>query len=194
MIFSPFFAPFMLLPVIILGSIVGVIVMAFAVVGGPSPCAPGGGPIVISEANADSFEQKWDEFDAALDAGTSATVTFTESEISSRAIRDAEGRVDDQDFLQDFRVCVHDGYGEFSGSLNFPSFLDMKFKVRGTAYIDKTLNVDVDDIDVGNLPGFVDNWVRSIPDNTTEVLDEDDFGHSYVLTLREGEAQIAGTP
>lgn len=192
-VFPPFFAPIFFLPFIIVGAFLAAIVAGFAVIGGPDPCTPGGAAIVISEQHADAFERKWEEFDATLDAGSPATVTFTESEVSSRAIREAEG-IDDEDFLQDFRICIHDGYGEMSGTLNFPGFLDTKFRARGTAYIDKTLNVDIDDVDLGSIPGFLDDWIRGIPDNTAEVLDEDDFGHTYELTLREGEAHIAGTP
>jgi hypothetical protein len=168
--------------------------MRFAVVGGPSACEPGGATIVISEQNADAFQQKWDAFDATLDAGSAATVTFTESEVSSRAIRAAEGSVDDQDFLQDFRICLHDGYGEISGNVNLPSFLDMKFRARGTARLGPHLIVDVDTVEVGSIPGFVEDWASDWIDDTVDVFDEEDLEHHYVLTLREGEAQIDGTP
>ena len=192
------FAPFVLLPLFIVSFFValfvGIVLMVFAVIGGPGACDPGGGLIVISEQNADTFQAKWDAFEATLDAGSPATVTFTESEVSSRTIRAAEGPVDDQDWVQGFRVCLHDGYGEISGTVNLPVFTDVKFKLSGTARIEDTLQIDVDDVQVGSLPGFLDNWIGSWPDDTADVLDEDDFEHNYVLTLREGEAQIDGAP
>jgi hypothetical protein len=186
--------PFLLAPLIFFAMIIGLIAGTFAIVGGPSPCEPGGGPIVVSEANADSFQQKWDAFDAALDAGSPSSVSFSESEVTSRAIRAAEGDVDDQDWLQDLRVCLHDGEGEISGTVNLPSFLDLKFKARGTAFIGETLNVNVHEVEVGSVPGFIDGWVRAMVDDTVEVLDEDDFEHNYTLTLSEGEARVDGTP
>lgn len=192
------FGPFFLLPLFILAFFVALIValvtVPFVVIGGPSACEPGGAAIVISEQNADAFQQKWDAFDAALDAGTPATVTFSESEVSSRAVRAAEGRVDDQDFVQNFQVCLHDGYGEISGSLNLPAFLDTRFKVRGTATIEDNLVVKVDRAELGSIPGFLEDWASDRIDDTIDVLGEDEFGHHYVLTLREGEAQIDGTP
>jgi len=193
--FSPLYAPFALLPVVVLSAIVGLIVMGFAVAGGPDPCEPGGAePIVISEANADSFQQKWDEFEGTLDAGSSASVTFTESEVSSRAVREAEGKVDDQDWLQEFRVCIYDGEGAISGTLNFPGFLDIKFRAEGTAYITDQLRIKPEKVEVGSIPGFIGDWVDASPDDDVELLDDEDFEHTYELTLSPGEAQIAGTP
>jgi hypothetical protein len=193
-LFSPFVAPIFLIPLTILSVIVGVIVMGFAVVGGPSACDPGGGPIVLSEANADSFQQKWDAFDASLDAGTPATVTFTESEISSRAVRAAEGDIDDQDWIQDFRVCIYDGEGAISGTVNLPGFLDIKFRAKGTAYITDQLRVKPEKVEVGSIPGFFGEWVDASPDDDVDLFEKDDFEHDYTLTLREGEAEIVGTP
>lgn len=196
MFLSPFALPIFLLPVTILGVFAGLIVMGFAVVGGPSACEPGGSqPVVLSEASADSFQRKWDDFDTTLDSGSPATVTFTESEIASRAMRDAEGDLNDLNWLQNFRVCLHDGYGEISGTVNLPSFLDLQYKAKGTAHISDNLVVDLDKVEVGSIPGFVSNWVGDSPNNDVDLLDKDYFAdHSYTLTLREGEAEIAGVP
>jgi hypothetical protein len=192
------FAPFFFLPLFLfmlfVAFVVGVVVMAFAIVGGPDACTPGGGPIVVSEANADAFQTKWDAFDATLDSGATASVTFTESEVTSRAIRVMEGDLDDQDFLQNFRVCLHDGYGEISGTVNMPAFTDVKYRVRGTAQIDRELKVNVEEVEVGSVPGFFTDWLGDRIDRTADLFDEGEFDHRYVLTLSGGQAQIDGTP
>ncbi len=47
--------------------------------------AVSGSALSVSAANAASFQQKWDDFDALLDGGTPSSVVFNESEVSSRA-------------------------------------------------------------------------------------------------------------
>ena len=73
---------------IVSGLVVLVVVAVVAVVGlsmagAPSPsCADG--TIAVSKAAEDSFNAKWAAFDAAVRQGGSATVTFSEEEVTSR--------------------------------------------------------------------------------------------------------------
>ncbi len=187
------FLPF--IPILFFFSVIfGGIAFGLVVTGGPDECAAGGSdPIVFSQANADSFQQKWDAFDAALDGGSPASVTFTESEVSSRAwwvvVDEAE---EADDIFEGPRVCLHDGYGEVSATLDLPGFLDVKMKARGTAEITDELVVDIDDLDIGNVPGFLSDWLNA--EDIRGDLTDQHLEHNYTLTLREGEARVDGTP
>ncbi|MEE8346245.1 MAG: hypothetical protein V3S20_02740, partial [Dehalococcoidia bacterium] len=89
------------------------LILAFS--GGPGPCTTDGDLIILNAANADGFQQKWDDFDAVLDGGSPSSVSFSESEVTSRAdqyIRD-ETNVD----FADVRICIHDGFGEATAKL-----------------------------------------------------------------------------
>jgi hypothetical protein len=168
------------------------VILAFS--GGPDPCTPGGGPITVNAANADGFQQKWDAFDVILDGGSPSSVTFNESEVTSRAdqyIRD-ETDVD----LKDIRICIHDGVGEATGSLEAILGLDTDVKISGTLDLsgDHPVAVDVD-IDIGNVPGFVTNAIEGfVEDAVDEALKDIDLSHTYTPILTEGNAQIDGVP
>lgn len=189
----PIFLPF--IPIVLFFSlVVGGIVGGLAITGGPDACTAGGSEeIVISQAHAESFDQKWDDFEATLDAGQPATVTFSESEVSSRARAEIDDSLDaDDPVFEGPRICLHDGYWEMSATLDFPSFLDVKMMVRGTAEITDELRIDIDHVDIGNIPSFAGDRIDA-GDWNDDVTDED-LEHTYVLTLTEGVATVEGTP
>ena len=173
--------------VVVLVVVVGVL----AFTGGPAACTPGGGAIEISDANAQSFDAKWDALDAALAAGPSS-ITLNESEVTSRANRYTDDRGGD---VSDVRVCIHDGYGEVTGSVD--AFLASgNFKAKGTVnLLGGRPVVDFQDIEVGNVPGFVLAPLEGVvEDAIQELLDDISLAHTYAPTLTEGQAQIDGTP
>jgi len=183
------------IPILFFFSVIfGGLAFGLVVTGGPDECTAGGSePIVFSQANADSFQQKWDAFDTTLDAGRPATVTFTESEVSSRAWWEIVDESEDADeFVDGPRVCLHDGYGEVSATLELPGFLDIKMKATGTAEITDELVIYIDDLEIGNVPDFVSDWLNA--EEIQADLTNQHLEHNYVLTLREGEAQVNGTP
>lgn len=163
-----------------------------AYTGGPGDCTPGGGAIEISDAQAASFDTKWDQLDASLDGGAATAISLTESELSSRAdqyIRDHSGDI------SDVRVCVHDGQGEVTGKVD--AFLgSIKFKAKGS--VDLTgghPEAHFDDIEVGNVPGAVLGLLEGIvEDAIQELLDDINLSHTYTPSLSEGSAAIQGTP
>ena len=168
------------------------VLLAFS--GGPGPCTPGGDPITVNAANADGFQQKWDGFDAVLDGASPSSVSFDESEVTSRAdqyIRD-EADVD----FNDIRICIHDGSGEATGSLEAILGLDTNVKISGTLDLSGDTPVaQIDDIEIGNVPGFITNAIEGfIEDAVDEALEDIDLKHTYTPTLTEGEAQIDGLP
>ncbi len=87
----------------------GIAITILAFSNGPGACTPGGDIILVNAANADTFDQKWDALDAALDGGSPSSATFNEIEISSRA--DQYFRKEKALDFGDVRVCIYDGYG-----------------------------------------------------------------------------------
>ena len=165
-----------------------------ALSGGPGPCTPGGGPITVNAANADGFQQKWDGFDVVLDGGSPSSVSFNESEVTSRAdqyIRD-ETDVD----LADVRICIHNGFGEATAKLETILGLETKVKIKGNLDLSgdhpEALNLE---IDIGNVPGFITNAIEGfVEDAVDEALEDINLSHTYTPTPTEGNAQIDGVP
>ncbi len=181
--------------VIILAVALGGVIGGLAITGGPADCQPGGGPIVVSDALSDAFQQKWDEFDATLDAGSPASVTFSESEVTSRAVNWINNE-DGPDF-DDAQICFHDGYGEATGTLRSWGIFDVKFQLRGTAELTgNRLLIDIEDIDIGNVPDPLHLWFEGqLEDPIEEGLDNLGLEpHSYTLTLTEGSVTVEGVP
>ena len=181
-------------------STVLVIIVAFVVItgilafsGGPSPCTPGGtAPIEDNDANAVAFDAKWDQMDATLDGGAPASITLTESEITSRAnqfIKDEGGDIGS------VQVCIYSGSGAATGQVDLPVG-DAKFKVTGTVSLSGPHPVaEFDDIEVGNIPGVVmDPFESAVEDAIQELLDDIDLTHTYTVELQPGQAVISGMP
>jgi hypothetical protein len=173
--------------------ILAVVVFVLAAAGGPGECTPGGTEIVISDANADAFDRKWDGFDSVLDAGSPSSVVINESEASSRAQRFVE---EEAGAIDNVRVCIHDGFGEVTGSVD--AFLGMSadFKASGTINLGGAHPVvDFDEIEVGSVPGFVLAPFKSlVEDAIEELLKKVDLEHRLTPTLSEGQATIEGVP
>ena len=178
------------LTVVIIG-VVGLL----AVTGGPESCTPGGGPIEVSAAMSDRFQQKWDQFEESLDAGAPASVTFSESEITSRAVNWIDNE-DGPDF-DDVQVCIHDSVGEATGGLQGWGPFNVKFLIRGTAEIvGDDLFIVIEDVEVGNVPGLLTSVFEGEAEGP---IDEglDDLGlapHTYTITLTEGSVTVDGQP
>jgi hypothetical protein len=176
--------------------ILGAVTTALAYSGGPGHCTPGGGQITVNDANADSFDKKWDEMDTILDGGSHASITLNESEISSRAERYFGEK--DLDF-EEVRVCIHDGYGEATGKLDYGLFgLQVELMLTGTMDLTgDTPKVVLDSIEFGSVPDvFIDIYDAILPttNSVDDALDDIELKHTYTPTLTEGQAQIEGVP
>ena len=199
---SFFFATWAGRVILVIGSIIiltvalGGVLGGLAITGGPGDCEPGGvGPIVVSDALSDAFQQKWDVFDATLDAGSPAAVSFSESEVTSRAVAWINNE-DGPDF-DDARICIYDGYGEATGTLRSWGIFDVKFKLRGTVALrgDRLLT-DIEDIDIGNVPDPLHLWLEGqLEDPIEEGLDNLGLEpHTYTIVLSEGSVTVEGVP
>ncbi len=187
--------------VLIIGSLIiltvalGGVIGGLAITGGPADCTPGGGPIEVSDAMSDRFQGKWGQFKESLDGGTPASVTFSESEVTSRAVNwiNNEGGPD----FDDAQICMHDGYGEATGTLRSWGPFDVKFKLRGTVELTgNRLLTDIEDIDIGNVPDPLHLWLEGqLEDPIEEGLDNLGLEpHTYTVTLTEGSVTIDGVP
>jgi hypothetical protein len=172
--------------------IAGAGVAAMALTGGPGPCTPGGGAIEISDAHAQSFDTKWDGLDAALAGGGSSSITLTESEVSSRANKYIDDKGGD---VNDVQVCIHDGYGEVTGSVDV-AVGSGKFKAKGAVALNAGRPVvDFQDIELGNVPGFaLAPFENAVENAIQELLDDITLEHTYAPSLSDGQAEIDGTP
>lgn len=180
------------LGLILIAVILGVTTASLMATGGPGACQPGSGRFTVNQANSDAFIAKWDAFDEALNNGTSGFATFNESEIASRA----ESWANEEDVpFEDIRACLHDGYGEASATLHVLG-MDVKVRVKGTLDLSgDNPEARVDDISVGNVPGFLMAPVEAIVDRSLdEALNDLEIDHDYSLTLKEGEATLGGRP
>ena len=165
-----------------------------ALSGGPGRCTPGGDPITVNADNAAMFQEKWDAFDVILNGGSPSSVTFNESEVTSRADQYISEETD-LDF-EDVRVCIHDGFGEATGKLEAILGLETKVKVKGNLDLTGDHPVAQDlEIEIGNVPGFITNVIEGfVEDSFDEALEDINLSHLYTPTLTEGEAQIGGVP
>jgi hypothetical protein len=172
--------------------IAGVGVAELALTGGPGQCAPGGAAIEVSDAQARSFDVKWDELDAELAGGGSSAITLTESEISSRANKYIDDNGGD---VNDLQVCTHDGYGEVTGSVDV-AVGSGKFKAKGSVALNGGRPVvDFQDIELGNVPSFALGPLEgAVEDALQELLDDISLEHTYSPTLQEGSATIEVAP
>ena len=181
--------------IVILAVALGGVLGGLAITGGPADCQPGGGFITVSDTLATAFQQKWDAFQAALDGGSPASVTFDESEVTSRAVAWINSE-DGPDF-DEARICIHDGYSEATGTLDGPAFFDVKFKLRGTVELmGNGLFTVIDDVDIGNIPDPLTSLFEGQADGPIEE-GLDNLGlqpHTYTVTLTEGSVTINGQP
>ena len=172
-------------------AIVGIIL---ALAGDPGRCDSGDRVINISDAEAQSFQSKWDGLDAKLGGGQSGSISLTESEISSRA---ENYFTDENDTpVKDVVVCLQDGKGEGSGTIESPIGINAKVKISGTMALDGGHPVAIiDNIEVGGVPGFMLSPVEGfIEDIIKNQLDDINLDHKYQAVLTEGKAEINGTP
>lgn len=194
----------MLQPIRLLAALLGIIVIGaplvavglfiIAVVGDPGTCEAEDRPIVLSDSAAASYQTAWDGFQATLDSGQAATVTLNETEVSSRA----QQWLDERDApITELRICFTDGGAGASAKLDAPFMPgDIDVLVRGTLILTgDQVEVDIDELEVGGLPGPLNDPVQSfvedvIADETIDLELERD----YQLAFSEGSVTVSGQP
>jgi hypothetical protein len=154
-------------------------------------------------ALAADWQASWDAFNAALDAGQESSVSFDESHVTSRANTFLDEK--DVPVVSDVTICFGDGTAEAYGKAEVPGLagvpifgglFDAKARIRGTMDLSGSEPmIEIDDLDVGNVPGPVANRVRDrIEDAVNDALADFDVEHHYTVTFTEGLVTVAGTP
>ena len=130
--------------------IAAIVVVALTFTGSPSACSDRN--IDVSEPARVRLADKWETFEEEA-AQRSATVTFDESEVTSRAVKWGD---DEGIGLDNIRVYLcQDGYAEATATFTGPG-PNIDILARGTLDLTGARPViDVQDVKIGNLPGFV---------------------------------------
>jgi hypothetical protein len=194
MIFSPFrlvLAAIGGIVTVVVVLVVLVVVMAFA--GSPGECDSGDREVQVNPAAAQQFQAKLDQFDEQLDAGQPASITFDESEATSR------GRefLDERDApIDDLKICLNPEGPSASGRVDVAIGLDLDVKVSGSADLTGAHpRVDDIDIDVGRVPGFIPGGLEGlVEDVINDQLDHIDIEHRLSISFGEGTATLSGQP
>ncbi len=197
--------------VVVVGVIVLGVLAASGDFGKPTECTaaePGaGGTIQIRGVSSDSsvaaqWDAKWKTFDNQLDSGQAATITFTESEVTARAVSYLKAK---DAPLDEVVVCFHEGGAEARAKVELPTLADIPVigsafetnaKVKGTIDLSGPHPVvEITEIEAGNLPGFVSDQVKNnVKDVINNRLDDLNLSHNYSVTFTEGSVAVSGQP
>ena len=182
-----------------IGAVVGLVValsILFAVLafaGSPGECDSGDREVESSPALAQQLQAKLDQLDAQLNAGQAASITFDESEATSRGRQFLE---DENAPIADLKICFNSDGPSASGNLNAVLGLDVTAKVSGDLSLDgEHPRVDSLDIDVGAVPGFVTGGLAGgIKEVINDQLEHISIEHQLSITFGEGTATLSGQP
>jgi hypothetical protein len=157
-----------------------------------------------TELLANSFGNSLEEAQDAVDSGQgSATATFSESEVTSRASEFFEAR---DAPLSDIVICFHDGYSIARTTFEVPALHDIPaigddiFVVTATAegsisFEGERPSIDITDVEAGNLPGFAtDEIADQIENEVNDRIDDLQLDYTYEVTFTEGEATLTVRP
>lgn len=178
--------------VVVAAPIAAIAFFVLAVAGSPGSCEAEGQAVVFTPGQAGSFQEKWDQFDAAVAAGPGSTVVFSESEVTSRA----RFWIDEHDVpVSEFLVCINAEGPAASGKVDVPFFPgDIDVLIRGTLDLrGEHPKAVIEEFEIGGLPGPVAEMVEElveklIDDQTVQI----DLKHDYHATFGEGEVTITG--
>jgi hypothetical protein len=166
--------------VVLGGLVIGIIL---TVTGNPKPCVDR--TITPSTAAATALRADWDAFKAAAAAGP-ATVTFSETQVTSRGVE----YIDEKDApVEDLQVYFcPDGTAQATGKVKALG-LSANVVVSGTLDLSgEDPRIVVDSVKAGNLPGFLGTRV------VNTVLDQGDlreFEFSVRLTsISYGDTEV----
>jgi hypothetical protein len=176
-----------------LAVILAVVVLAAAFAGSPGECDSGDRQVESSPALADQLQGKLDQLDAQLDAGQAASITFDESEATSRGRRFLD---DENAPIADLKICFSSDGPSASGNLDAVLGLDVTAKVSGDILLDgEHPRVDNLDIDVGAVPGFAAGGFEGVVEDViNDQLEHISLDHQLTITFGEGTATLSGQP
>jgi hypothetical protein len=173
--------------------VLAVVVLVAAFAGSPGECDSGDRKVEASPALADQLQAKLDDLDAQLDAGQAASITFDESEATSRGRQFLE---DENAPIADLKICLNPDGPSASGNLDAVLGLDATAKVSGDIFLDGAHpRVDNLNIDVGAVPGFAAGGFEGVVENViNDQLEHISLEHQLTITFGEGTATLSGQP
>jgi hypothetical protein len=163
-----------------------------------SPESPGLRDVVTDPALAQTWQERWNAFRSEVDAGQGISITFEESEVTSRATR----WLGDEDIpLKRVTICFYDGEAEARATAEVPVVSDIPFlggifetEVAARGNIDLSgehPRIDITGLDAGKLPGFATGLVEDdIESLLNGQLEELTLSRAYDITFRETQAEI----
>jgi hypothetical protein len=165
-----------------------------AVTGSPGACDTKGRTIAATSSEAVSFQAKWDQLNAELDAGRPATAIFTEGESTAYS----RLWVEEHDIpVDDLLLCFNNEGASASGKVDVPFFPgDVDVLVEGTVVLTgETPEIDLTHYEVGGLPGGladqVDTFInRLAEDELAEIL----LAHDYAMSFADGTMTVTAAP
>jgi hypothetical protein len=151
---------------------------------------------------ATTWQTKWSAFDQQLDASQASSVSFTESESTSRATRYLDAK---EAPLKELIICFHDGEAEASGKVKLPVLGDLpgvggafESNVQARGAIDfsgQYPRVTMTKFEAGNLPSSAAERLKGqVEDMINDRLDDLNLQHKYTPKFTEGAIEIIGTP
>ncbi len=195
MIFTPLRLISWLFGLLVIGiPLAGIALFILAVTGNPGSCESEGRPISFQSSHAFSFQQKWDQMNTTLDAGSPSTINLDEEEVTSRArLWAEEANVP----VRDLTVCFTADGGAASGKIDIPFFPgDLNVLVRGTVDLrGEHPEVSIEDLDMGSLPGPLTDVLRGrIKSLIEDQAEKITLSHDYGVAFGEGEVTASGQP
>jgi hypothetical protein len=176
----------------VLGGVgIGVVIVGGVLVmtGNPQPCADR--QIPVSPAAAQALKQKWDTFAGQAAAGA-ASVTFNESEVTSRGVEYLNEKDVPMNDLQVY-LCP-EGYGEAVGTINALG-RDIHVLIRGTLDLSGDQpRIDVQKIEAGNLPSGVGTTIVNQMLDRSGVKNLDVDVNITGISFADAEATLEGGP
>jgi hypothetical protein len=167
-----------------------------------SATSPGLRDAPTDPALAQQFQERWDDFNARLDAGTAASVTFEEGQVTSRAAQWAE---ETDAPLEDITVCIYDGIAQGRARAELPVLAKapligglFETDVSATGRMDLSgehPEITIVEIEAGDIPDWAIGPVEDeIEEVVNERLSQYDIEHTYEVAYREGQVEITGQP
>ena len=145
---------------------------------------------------ARDFDITWNEL-----GNPTLQITLTEAEVSSRA----DELLSDDLPVDEITICFHDGYAEAFAHGELPvlssipllgGIFDSSLRVRGSLDFEEAYaRLTISDLDIDDVPGFIDDELRSEIERETNVaLETLPLRFTYQVTFEEGRAIISITP
>ncbi len=157
--------------------------------------------VTSTEALAGQWQQRWEALPALILSGQATSITFDESEVTSRAnqfLREKDAPV------KDVLICFHAGSAEAKAKADIPALSDVPLigglfeahvRVAGAAVLSgPNPRIELQEIDAGRLPGAATDALRDrLQDEINSRLAGLTLDYPYAVTFSEGRVTLTAT-